>query len=176
MSYEEAAAVPVGALTARAFLRAAGVERGQSVLVYGASGSVGTYAVQLARRVGAHTTGVCSGANLELVRSLGADAVIDYTREDFSDAGKSYDFVFDAVGKLSPPAAKRALVKGGVFRSVASAAKFEPDDLDRLKDLIEAGELRAVIDRRYDMADIAKAHEYVESGRKRGNVVIRIAS
>ncbi len=175
MSYEEAAAVPLGGLTAHAFLRDAGVERGHAVLVYGASGSVGTYAVQLARRLGARTTGVCSGANLELVRSLGADAVIDYTQEDFTEGGETYDVVFDAVGKLSSRSAKRALVKGGVFRSVTSYAKIEPDDLDRLRDLIDAGELRAVIDRRYDLADIARAHDYVESGRKRGNVVIQVA-
>ncbi len=174
MTYEEAAAVPVGGLTAQAFLRKAGVKQGQAVLVYGASGSVGTYAIQLSKYLGAAVTGVCSTANLELVKSLGADEVIDYTTEDFTKRGRGYDVVFDAVGKLSSTHGKRALKKGGVFISVSSYAKLKPDDLNRLRAIIEAGKLKAVIDRRYVLEDIAVAHEYVENGHKRGNVVITV--
>jgi len=174
MTYEEAAAVPVGGLTAQAFLRKAVVKQGQAVLIYGASGSVGTYAIQLSKYLGADVTGVCSSANLELVKSLGADEVIDYTTEDFTKRGRSYDVVFDAVGKLSSTHGKKALKKGGAFISVSSSAKLEPDDLNLLKGMIEAGELKAVIDRRYVLDDIAVAHEYVENGHKKGNVVITV--
>lgn len=174
MTYEEAAAVPVGGLTAQAFLRKAVVKQGQAVLIYGASGSVGTYAIQLSKYLGADVTGVCSTANLELVKSLGAGEVIDYTTEDFTKRGRSYDVVFDAVGKLSYMHGKKALKKGGAFISVSSSAKLEPDDLNLLKGMIEAGELKAVIDRRYVLDDIAVAHEYVENGHKKGNVVITV--
>jgi NADPH:quinone reductase-like Zn-dependent oxidoreductase len=144
------------------------------VLVYGASGSVGTYAIQLSKYLGAAVTGVCSAANLELVKSLGADEVIDYTTEDFTKHGRGYDVVFDAVGKLSCTHGKRALKKGGVFISVSSSAKLKPDDLNRLRAIIEAGKLKAVIDRRYVLEDIAVAHEYVENRHKKGNVVITV--
>ena len=174
MTYEEAAAVPVGGLTAQAFLRKAGVKAGQAVLVYGASGSVGTYAVQLSKHLGAEVTGVCSAANLELVESLGASEVIDYAKVDFTRNSRSYDVVFDAVGKLSSASGKRALNQSGVFVSVKSSAKLESDDLERLKVLAEAGNLKAVIDRRYALEDIAQAHEYVERRHKRGNVVIMV--
>ena len=172
LSYEEAAAVPVGGLTAQAFLRASGLQSGHEALIYGASGSVGTYAIQLAKSQGARVTGVCSAANLELVRSLGADHVIDYAREDFAASVPACDVVFDAVGKLPSSRGKQWLRKGGKFMSVRGSAKLESDDLDRLRDLLEAGRLRAVIDRRYPLEEIVRAHEYVERGHKQGNVII----
>jgi NADPH:quinone reductase-like Zn-dependent oxidoreductase len=174
MTYAEAAAVPVGGLTAQAFLRKARVEDGCAVLIYGASGSVGTYAVQLARLAGCHVSGVCSAENLELVKSLGADEVIDYTSEDFAAVGRSYDVVFDAVGKTSSARARRALRRHGRFVSVKSSAKLEPGDLERLRELLEAGKLKAVIDRRYALEDVRQAHEYVEKGHKKGNVVLTV--
>lgn len=172
LSFEEAAAVPVGALTAQFFLRKSGLTKGQSVLVYGASGSVGTYAIQLARALGAEVTGVCSTANLDLVRGLGADQVIDYSKEDLSAKGRRYDVVFDAVGLLDGSKAKSILEKGGKLESVRGTAKLEAGDLDKLKELIEAGRVRPLIDRRFPLEDIVKAHEYVEAGHKKGNVVI----
>lgn len=172
LSYEEAAAVPVGALTAQAFLRSSGLAKGQSVLIHGASGSVGTFAVQLARALGAEVTGVCSAANLELVRGLGADHVIDYTKEPIVASGRVYDVVFDAAGKLPASSARSVLAPGGKRVSVGGTAKLEPGDLDLLKGLLEAGKVRPVIDRRFPLEDIARAHEYVEAGHKKGNVVI----
>lgn len=172
LSHEEAAAVPVGALTAQYFLRESGLRKGQSVLIHGASGSVGTFAVQLAKALGAEVTGVCSTANLELVRGLGADHVIDYTREEIGARGRVYDVGFDAVGKLSSSSARAVLARGGKRISVRDSAKLEPGDLDLLKDLIEAGKLRPVIDRRFPLQEIVRAHEYVEAGHKKGNVVI----
>lgn len=171
LSYEEAAAVPVGALTAQHFLQKSGLTRGQKALIYGASGSVGTYAVQLAKALGAEVTGVCSTANLELVRGLGADHVIDYTKEDLTAGGRVYDVVFDAVGKL-PSGGRAVLAKGGKLVSVRSSAKLQPGDLDRLVDPLAAGRLRAIIDRRFVLDEIVAAHEYVEGGHKKGNVVI----
>lgn len=174
MTYAEAAAVPVGGLTAQAFLRKARIEDGCAVLVYGASGSVGTYAVQLAKLAGCHVSGVCSSENLELVRSLGVDEVIDYTSKDFAASGRSYDVVFDAVGKITRARARQALRRNGRFVSVKSSAKLLPEDLERLRELIEAGTLKSVIDRRYALEDVRLAHEYVEKGHKKGNVVITI--
>ena len=176
LTYDEAAAIPVGGITAQAFVRKAGVRAGDAVLVYGASGSVGTYAIQICKHIGAKVTGVCSTSNLELVRSLGADEVVDYTREDFSRRGRIYDVVFDAVGKLASAKRKRTLKEGGVFVSVASSAKLRSDDLERLKELVEAGRLKPVIDRRYTLEDVAQAHDYVERGHKKGNVVIMVAA
>jgi NADPH:quinone reductase-like Zn-dependent oxidoreductase len=175
MSFEQAAAVPVGGLTAQAFLRRAAVRGGDRVLIHGASGSVGTFAVQLARHLGAHVTGVCSTPNLALVRSLGANEVIDYTSEDFTDGGRAYDVVFDAAGKASASQCKRALRPGGRFVSVNGSAKLQADDLDELKELIEAGALTSVIDRTYPLEQIVEAHRYVEQGHKKGNVVITVA-
>ena len=174
MTFEEAAAVPVGGLTALRFLRQVGVKAGQNILIYGASGSVGTYSVQLAKYFGAHVTGVCSTTNLDLVRSIGADKVVDYTREDFTKLGSQFDLVFDAVGKTSKSVCKKLLKPGGRFLSVMSLPKKKPNDLLVLKQLIEAGKLKAVIDRRYRLEQIREAHAYVEQYHKKGNVVVNI--
>ena len=175
LTFEEAAAVPIGAMTALAFLRKANVKSGQKVLVYGASGSVGTYAVQLAKHYGAEVTGVCSAANLELGKSLGADTVIDYAKEDFTKNGQSYDLVFDAVGKISRSHAKGSLTENGVFLSTWGDGGMEPNDLSTLCSLIEAGKLKVVIDRTYPLVQIVEAHRYVEAGHKKGNVIITVA-
>ena len=174
LTYEEAAAVPVGGITAMQFLRKANVQSGQKVLIYGASGSVGTYSVQLARHFGAEVTGVCSTSNLELVESLGAAHVIDYTQQDFSASDARYDFVFDAVGKAEKSRCKRVLAQNGTYLSVRGSGEKSPDDLAILKTLIEAGDVKPVIDRRYTLAQIPEAHQYVEAGHKKGNVVVTI--
>jgi NADPH:quinone reductase-like Zn-dependent oxidoreductase len=175
LSYEEAAAVPIGGNTALYILKRGDIQRGQQMLVYGASGSVGTYAVQLARHFGAEVTGVCSTANLEMVKSLGAVHVIDYTQEDFTQSGKTYDVIFDAVGKLPPSGGKGALKEGGTSLSVRSSTREEPENLLTLKELVEAGEIRPVIDRRYPLEQIVEAHRYVDTGHKKGNVAITVA-
>ena len=175
LTYEEAAAVPVGGLTAQAFIRKGGAAAGQRVLIYGASGSVGTFAVQLAHHLGAEVTGVCSTANVDLVKSLGAGRVIDYTQADFAAGGQVYDLLFDAVGKLTPAHARRALKRSGRFLSVTGSAPLQLDDLDTLRLLCEAGQLRAVIDRRYRLDQIVAAHRYLEAGHKKGNVVITVS-
>jgi NADPH:quinone reductase-like Zn-dependent oxidoreductase len=175
MTFEQAAAVPVGGLTAQAFLRRAGVRSGDRVLVHGASGSVGTFAVQLARHLGAEVTGVCSTANVALVKSLGAADVVDYTRDDFTDRGRIHDVVFDAAGKISASRCKLALRRDGRFVSVLGSAKLRAGDLDALKALVEAGVLSSVIDRKYPLEEIVEAHRYVEQGHKKGNVVITVA-
>jgi NADPH:quinone reductase-like Zn-dependent oxidoreductase len=193
-----------GGLTALCFLRQAKIQAGQNVLVYGASGSVGVFAVQLAKHFGVRVTGVCSTANLDLVKSLGADEVLDYTKEDFSKAGPVYDMVVETVGKAGYSRCLKSLKRGGplvlitisgglssifgdILRqqwiSITGAAKIiggvtrpAPGDLAFLKGLIEAGELRTVIDRRYSLDDIAEAFRYAEAGHKKGHVVINIAS
>ena len=176
---EESAAIPYGGLLALHFLRKADVQAGQSVLVFGASGAVGTSAVQLARHLGADVTGVCSTANVDLVASLGATTVIDYTSEDFTDRAERYDLIFDAVGKRKSAAplrlCRQALAPGGACVSVDDGTpKLRREDLVLLGELATKGEIRPVIDRTYALDDIVDAHRYVDNGHKRGNVVITV--
>ncbi len=176
MTCEEAAAVPIGGGTAMRLLRKANIQPGQKVLIYGASGSVGTYAVQLARHFGAEVTGVCSTANLEMVKALGAAKVIDYTTTDFTRSGETYDVIVDAVGKASPSRSRKSLNKTGSFFSVNGENSPERvEDLIFLKELLDDGKIKPVIDRQYSFDQIPEAHAYVEKGHKKGNVVISVA-
>jgi NADPH:quinone reductase-like Zn-dependent oxidoreductase len=176
---EETAAIPYGGLLALHFLRRAGVRAGQRVLIYGASGAVGTSAVQLARHFGAQVTGVCSAANVDLVASLGATTVIDYTSEDFTERATRYDLILDAVGKRKSAASlrqcRRALASGGACVSVDNGTpKLRREDLVLLGELATKGEIAPVTDRRYPLDDIVEAHRYVDNGHKRGNVVVAV--
>ena len=202
MTFEEAGTVFVGAACSLHFLRKARVEPGERVLVHGASGSLGVFAVQLARHFGAHVTAVCSSANVDLVRSLGADEVIDYTARDFTDGGPRHDVIVDVLGKAGFPRSLRALEQGGRYllvgfpgglggiaralltgalvhlrgraRFVTGAAAPKQADLVFLQELIDAGKLRTVIGRRYPLDEIVEAHRYADSGRKVGNVAVLI--
>jgi NADPH:quinone reductase-like Zn-dependent oxidoreductase len=180
VTFEEAAPFAGGGLIAAKILGMGSIGPGQNVLIYGASGSVGTYAVQIAKHFGAHVTGVCSTGNLELVKSLGADQVIDYTRDDFAKSGETYDVIFDAVDKLPPSLGKKALKETGSYLNVAKSSggmgkgSEHVEFLVFLKELIEAGEIRSIIDRIYTLEQIVEAHRYVEAGHKSGNVVITL--
>lgn len=174
-AFDKAASLPVGGMTALEILKKGSIKPGDRVLVYGASGSVGTYAVQLARHYfGAEVTGVCSTANIELVRSLGAENVIDYTQEDFTQTGQTYDVVFDAVGKTSLSEVENNLSESGIFLTVQTTTKESLENLLTLKELFKKGDLKPVIDKRFPLEKTADAHRYVETGHKKGNVVITV--
>jgi NADPH:quinone reductase-like Zn-dependent oxidoreductase len=199
MSFEEAATICDGAALALACLRPANLHEGASILIYGASGSVGTAGVQLAKSFGADVTGVCSTKNVELVRSLGADQVIDYTREDFTRNGETYDVIFDAVGKTSFRHCRRSLKPGGAYcetdpgflwhvpllalltrrigdkRVILGITRYTQADVIFIKELIEAGKYRAVVDRVYPLEQVVEATRYVETGRKVGNIVLTVS-
>ncbi|NLL03810.1 MAG: NAD(P)-dependent alcohol dehydrogenase [Clostridiales bacterium] len=174
LSFEEAATIPAGGLTALKNLQKANISKGQKILINGASGSLGTFAIQLAKYFGVEVTAVCSEKNFELVKSIGADKVIDYTKEDFTKINEKYDIVYDAVMKSTKAKCKRILKENGIFFKNSQLPKTEEKDLLFLKDIIENGEMKPVIDRIYSIEQIVEAHEYVDKGHKKGNVVIKI--
>ncbi|GAB1774822.1 NAD(P)-dependent alcohol dehydrogenase [Priestia megaterium] len=176
VTYEEAASISFGGTTALHFFRKGTIQTGQKVLIYGASGAVGTAAVQLANYYGAEVTGVCSAKNSELVKSLGADLVIDYQNENFTEKQERYDLIFDAVGKITKNQCKEALALNGRFVSVEGQgiAKVQTKDLLLLKKLMEEGQIQSVIDRCYSLEQVPEAHEYVETGHKIGSVVVTL--
>ena len=176
LSYEEAAAIPYGGLLALHFLRKGSIQHGHKVLIYGASGAVGTSAVQLAKTFGAEVTGVCSAANLEMVKSLGAGTVLDYTKEDFTNRDDHYDLIFNAVGKRKAQLqCKKALTPSGKYVTIDDGTpRIQAEGLIFLKGLIEMGKLKPVIDRSYPLGQMTEAHRYVDRGHKKGNVVITI--
>ncbi len=174
LSFPEAAALPVGGMTALFLLEKAKIKKGDKVLVYGASGSVGSYAVQIANYFGAFVTGVCSSSNIDMVKGLGAEGVIDYKKEDFTSLDAEFDIVLDAVGKTGKANAKKVLKAGGTFVSVQMLTTEKKENLQTLKSLAEQGELTPLIDKSYPLEEIVAAHRYVGSGRKKGNVVIQI--
>jgi len=174
LTFEEAAAVPIGGLTAYRFLRQSGLEKNDRILIYGASGSVGTYAIQIARAMGAEVTAVCGTDNIEMVTQLGAQHTIDYKKTDFTFIDQKFDIIFDAVGKTSKSACKSILMPGGKYLTVKRNPKSSPDDLQRLTQWITAGSIKPVMDRTYTLEQIREAHTYVESFRKKGNVVVRV--
>jgi NADPH:quinone reductase-like Zn-dependent oxidoreductase len=174
MTFEEAATVPVGGLTALRLLKQAGIKNGARVLIYGASGSVGSFAVQIAKAYDAIVTAVCSTTNIHMVKQLGADEIIDYTKNDFKKTATQFDIVLDAVGKTSRSACRNLLGPGAKYVSVTGSPKSNTVDLLFLIQLIEAGKLVTLIDRRYTLEQIREAHAYVESFRKKGNVVINV--
>ncbi len=172
LNYQQAAALPIGTMTAIYLLEKANLKNGQNVLIYGASGSVGSYAVQIANRKRLRVTGVCSSFNFEMVKSLGAERVIDYKKEDFSRSDEKFDIVFDAVGKTTKSKAKKVLKTGGNFVSVKMLTKEKDEHLMFIKEMAEKKEIIPFIDKHFKFDEIVKAHEYVETERKRGNVVI----
>jgi len=196
ISYEEAAAIPLGGLNALHFLRKGNIQSGQKVLINGAGGSIGTIAVQLAKYYEAEVTGVDSTGKLNMLRSIGADLVIDYTQEDFTKNDKTYDIIFDVVGKASFSGSIRSLTKKGIYllgnpslsrifrgrwtsmisskKVISETASYKTEDLIFLKELFKAGEIKSVIDRRYPLEQVSEAHRYVETGQKKGNVVITV--
>lgn len=196
ITHAEAAVIPFGGTTALHFIKKAAIKPKQKVLIYGASGAVGSAAVQLAKHFGAHVTGVCSRANMDLIKSLGADKVIDYTKEDFTENGETYDVIFETVNKIPFSQSIKSLHKKGVvvlsaaglpemirgvWTSLVSSQKVltgvnseSAEDLFFLKGLIEAGQLKPVIDRIYPLAQMTEAHAYVEKGHKKGNVAILV--
>ena len=176
LTFEEAATVPIGCMTALAFLEKAKLKTGESVLIYGASGSVGTYATQLVKYHGAKVTGVCSSKNLELVENLGADGVVDYTKVNVTELEEKFDIVFDAVGKTSKSKCRKILKGNGRYVGVTGSAKHTKELLLKIRGIIEEGKLKPVIDRTYTLDQIQEAHAYVESFHKKGNVAIRVAT
>lgn len=175
VTYEEAAVIPFGGTSALHFLRKGQIKKGQQVLIYGASGSVGTAAVQLAKYFGATVTAICSSSNFDLVTALGADNVIDYMKEDFTKRGDHYDIIFDAVGKYQKSLCTDALMPNGKYVSVnGMMAKVSKEDMNLLKQLAETEKLKPVIDRTYRLEEVAEAHTYVEMGHKKGNVSITL--